>query len=236
VAHGSVNSRAAAVASLAVISPHLDDAVMGCGELIARYPGSTVITVCAGMPESSGLLTPWDARCGFRSSREAMLARRSEDRAAVRRLAAEPVHLSALDGQYGEPLNGESILADLEDRCGDRVVVGPLGLFHADHERVGEVFRALCHRRSGRRCLVYAEALYRSVDGGATVHDARRAWATDGLALRPLQLRRTEAARNAKRQAVGCYQSQNQALRQAWPAEHLDVNEPEWLFAVSPVR
>ena len=31
-----------------VLSPHLDDAVLGCGRLMAAHPGATVVTVYAG--------------------------------------------------------------------------------------------------------------------------------------------------------------------------------------------
>jgi len=50
---------------VAVISPHLDDAVFACGELLAARPGSVVITVLAGRPPRDLPLTPWDAASGF---------------------------------------------------------------------------------------------------------------------------------------------------------------------------
>ena len=33
-----------------VVSPHLDDAVLGCGRFLAVHPGATVVTVFAGNP------------------------------------------------------------------------------------------------------------------------------------------------------------------------------------------
>jgi hypothetical protein len=39
---------------LLVVSPHLDDAVFGCGELIASRPGATVARLFAGPPASYG--------------------------------------------------------------------------------------------------------------------------------------------------------------------------------------
>jgi len=63
-------------ARLTVISPHLDDAVFGAGELIAAHPGAIVITAFAGIPSGDGL-TGWDRDCGFRGSREAKIGRAS---------------------------------------------------------------------------------------------------------------------------------------------------------------
>ena len=88
---------------LAVISPHLDDAVFGCGELIAARPGAVVITVCAAVPPQSWTLPEWDAACGFSSARQALLARRREDRSALEFLGADPCWLSCWDSQYRLP-------------------------------------------------------------------------------------------------------------------------------------
>ena len=33
-----------------VVSPHPDDAVLSCGQFLARHPGTTVITVFCGQP------------------------------------------------------------------------------------------------------------------------------------------------------------------------------------------
>ncbi|MCV5262168.1 PIG-L family deacetylase, partial [Escherichia coli] len=76
-----------------VISPHLDDGVFGCGQLLAAHPGSTVLTVFAGVPEAAPA-PEWDRRCGFTSAQAAMAARREEDRRALTRLAARPLWLS----------------------------------------------------------------------------------------------------------------------------------------------
>ena len=39
--------------SVVVLSPHLDDAVLGCGRLLSAHPGATVVTVYAGAPEAT---------------------------------------------------------------------------------------------------------------------------------------------------------------------------------------
>jgi len=44
-----------------VVSPHLDDAVLSCGRLLAGRPGSVVATVFAGVPSRPDQCTDWTA-------------------------------------------------------------------------------------------------------------------------------------------------------------------------------
>ncbi len=85
---------------LAAVSPHLDDAVAGCGALLAGTPGSTVITVFAGVPDAAVPLTEWDRRCGFGDGESAMKWRLGEDDKALHLLKAQPARLPFLDDQY----------------------------------------------------------------------------------------------------------------------------------------
>ncbi len=72
--------------TLAVVSPHLDDAVLGCATLMAAHPGATVVTVFAGRPDEYPVPTQhWDALCGFGEGDEVHVARRAEDAARLRR-------------------------------------------------------------------------------------------------------------------------------------------------------
>ena len=51
---------------IVVISPHLDDAVLGCGRLMARHPGATVVSVYTGAPSAyPDPMTHWDTIAGF---------------------------------------------------------------------------------------------------------------------------------------------------------------------------
>ena len=63
-------------------SPHLDDAVLSCGEQIAVDEEPMVITVLAGSPGVKPV-TQYDVNCGFRNGEEAVMYRRWEDRRAV---------------------------------------------------------------------------------------------------------------------------------------------------------
>ncbi|HEX2530642.1 MAG TPA: hypothetical protein VHK70_04145 [Burkholderiaceae bacterium] len=65
----------AALGKLMVLSPHLDNAVFACGELIAATPDTVVVTLFAGAPAAGYALTEWDAAAGFSCAREAIVRR-----------------------------------------------------------------------------------------------------------------------------------------------------------------
>jgi len=49
-----------------VVSPHLDDAVLGCARFMAVHPGATVVTVFAGNPPAYPQpMRTWDVQSGF---------------------------------------------------------------------------------------------------------------------------------------------------------------------------
>lgn len=120
-----------------LVSPHLDDAVLSCGQLLAATPGAVIVTVFAGVPESDLPVTDYDVRSGFGSARHAVESRHAEDRRACAVLDATPVHLQFLDRQYAQPADPAdivgaltSVLAELEDPD----VLIPVGLEHPDHQ------------------------------------------------------------------------------------------------------
>lgn len=121
--------------SVLVLSSHFDDAILSCGSFMAGRSDVTVLTVFSGIPEDPKLLTDYDKSCGFKSSNEAMEARRWEDGQATAILGAEWEHLGRLDYQYSggdykslsAQLIGTIALGDYE------MVLAPLGLLHSDH-------------------------------------------------------------------------------------------------------
>ena len=116
------------VGPLLVFSPHLDDAVLSLGNLITAHPGSTVVTVLAGMPQDETLVTEWDMSCGFAGAGETMRARWAEDEAAVAALGASAIHLEFLDRQYGEADRPPSPSVErLSPPTPDRPAYGPMG-------------------------------------------------------------------------------------------------------------
>ena len=85
------------------MSPHLDDAVFGCGQWIASSASSIVVTIFAGAPPADAALTAWDAECGFRGGDDVIAARRAEDRTALARLNATPIWLDFRDEHIDAP-------------------------------------------------------------------------------------------------------------------------------------
>src|SRR6202158_5575221 len=85
-------------ARIVIVSPHLDDAVLGCALLMIANPGATVVTVFAGNPPAYPTpLRSWDVQGGFGPGDDVMAVRRAEDRAALALLdAALPISVVAV--------------------------------------------------------------------------------------------------------------------------------------------
>lgn len=213
-----------------VLSPHLDDAVLGCGDWLARHPGSTVATVFAGSPGPRAALTDWDARAGFRPGDDVVALRRAEDAAALRELRARPLWLAFRDAQYAPPPPRDAVAREIARSVrvlAAACVVMPLGLFHSDHLLVREAALEARARAGARRWLVYADALYRALPDLEA--DALAALAARGHVLVPLAAPRTPASA-CKRAAVARYASQLHALATPGRPGHADAFEPERLF------
>jgi LmbE family N-acetylglucosaminyl deacetylase len=128
------------LAGIAVVSPHLDDAVLGAGHLLATYPGSTVITVYAGPPPAyPEAPTDWDASGGFVAGDDVVALRREEDRAALHELGAHPAWLTFSDYQYlppdkrSTPAEVAPALAEALAELQPTAVFLPMGLANPDH-------------------------------------------------------------------------------------------------------
>ena len=136
-----------------VVSPHLDDGVFGCGQLLAAHPGSVVVTVFAGRPPRYDGLTAWDAAAGFRPGDDVVGLRRDEDRAALALLRARPVWLDFRDAQYGDSPSVDAVSGALEAAIREvdaPSVFIPLGLFHSDHHLAHDASLGVMRRRQER--------------------------------------------------------------------------------------
>jgi LmbE family N-acetylglucosaminyl deacetylase len=212
-----------------VISPHLDDAVLSCGELLAARPGAVVLTVFAGTPRDAARLTDWDARCGFRSAAEAMAVRRHEDDAALAVLGGAARRLSFCDAQYGETPTVEALvpaLLALAHDLPDEPLLYPLGLFHSDHRLVHEAVRALLRERPSRAALAYEDVPYRSLPG--VLQQRLAELGAQGVAATPADEARPDATTaQAKARALALYASQ---VRSFGPGGLDDATRPERLW------
>jgi LmbE family N-acetylglucosaminyl deacetylase len=214
-----------------VISPHLDDAVFGCGEWLAAHPGATVVTVMTAMPDDRDQCTDWDTQCGFRSADEAMQARWIEDRAALAHVQAGLVWLDFLDSQY-TPSTPPQAVADALVRTlrelGAQDVLMPLGMFHPDHRLVHEAMLLAAPRLPGVRIRAYEDAVYRTMPG--QLQERLAALMEAGIKATPAPSEAMpEHAAQAKQAAVDCYASQLLAIPEELQA---DLRRPERIWVL----
>lgn len=216
---------------LVVVSPHLDDAVLSCGRLLAARPRAAVVTVFAGRPPATSPVTPWDAAGGFDTGDDVVGRRRMEDAAACARLHANPIWLPFLDAQYGaEDQPVETVagsIAAVVDALAPTTVAVPLGLHHADHVAASDAALAALGARDDLDVLLYADWPYSELHGA--IPRRLQQLEHDGVALSPATDVAPDPGLHAplKRRAVDCYASQRRAfaargvenLRASVPAE-----------------
>jgi LmbE family N-acetylglucosaminyl deacetylase len=216
---------------LVVVSPHLDDGVLGCSALLARHDAAVVVTIFAGRPPASTPLPPWDEAAGFRPGDDVIGARRAEDRAALEVLGARPVWLSFLDSQYGDSPAADAIVPVLESALIDAepaTVCIPLGLFHSDHVLTHAAALRLLRRCRPWRWLAYEEPMYRRVPGA--LDDRLASLTSAGIAITRFG---TEVAPPDKPRALACYASQLRALGMPGRPGHADALAPERYWALA---
>jgi LmbE family N-acetylglucosaminyl deacetylase len=224
---------------LIVVSPHLDDAVLGCAGLLVACPGSIVCTVFAGEP-AKVQRTRWDAASGFADSNEAMRERKREDEAALGLCGATPLWLDFLDGQYGATPTVDAVadaLAAQFAHFDGYLPVCPFGLWHADHLLVGAACRALLVSRRLAHYVAYEDVIYRAMPG--VLHEGFARFEADGLRTSAMTAQAFGGARGAarrtaaiKRRAVRAYPSQARAFNPFPP----DVERAEHYWRVEPIQ
>lgn len=194
-----------------ILSPHLDDAVLSLGGLLAQEASTcTVVTFFAGVPEHP-VIRPWDLVCGFRDSAQAMQVRIKENQQALQYLGvpdAQIINLPYLDLQYrpltGAPLLRAQLLTEVQrvlaSFAGNQVRVYAPGLRgHADHALVRSAALAATADVLLYEDLPYAymlpmQRLAAQISKGARTQ------------ARPIALSAEALAR--KKEAVACYASQ----------------------------
>jgi LmbE family N-acetylglucosaminyl deacetylase len=216
---------------LVVVSPHLDDGVLGCSAMLAQHPGAVVVTVFAGRPPASTPLPPWDEAAGFRPGDDVVGARRAEDRAALDILGAKPVWLSFLDSQYGSTPSVDAIVPVLESALTEAAPVAvciPLGLFHSDHVLTHAATLRVMARHTHWRWLAYEEPMYRRVPGA--LDDRLASLRSTGIGATLLQ---PAAPPAQKPRAIACYASQLRALGTPGRPGFADALAPERYWALA---
>lgn len=144
-----------------LLSPHWDDAALGCWNLLGGARAITVVNVFAGLP-AAGQVGTWERVSGAQDSRERSERRMSEDHAILAGAGREPVNLPLLDARYrrGQPIGAAEIDRTLASEVQRTARVhAPAGIGgHPDHLLVRSYARVLL--RAGFPVELYAEPPY----------------------------------------------------------------------------
>ena len=223
---------------IAVISPHLDDAVLGCGALLATHPGATVITVFTGGPaQSCDPPTHWDAFAGFVAGDDVLGARKREDAAALAAVGATAVWLDHWEHQYLERpdwVGADAVVDSLEAAVRasrPMMVLMPFGLANPDHDVTHQAAIEVRGRIPEVPWFCYEDTGYKHIPGMLAWRVAqlfrRGLWPTPAAIP-------TEGGRDAKASAVACYGSQLLALEADWQLGPKLAGSPEQFWRLAP--
>ena len=133
-----------------VVSTHLDDAVLSCGQLLSVSPETTVLTVLAGAPNE--LRKGYNAvTTGELYAPDAVRTRRNEDTAAMEYLSVRsPEWLELFDSDFinwrrldrtRRRKDRDELRVAVRDsirKINPKSVITPLGLVHQDHLAVAD--------------------------------------------------------------------------------------------------
>jgi len=224
---------------IVVVSPHLDDAVLGCGRLLAARPGSTVVTVYAGAPDVyPDPMTDWDALAGFEPGDDVLARRRAEDADALAVFDATPRWLDFVEHQYlprddwvGADEVTDRLEAELRDLAPTAVLV-PFGLANPDHGATHDAAMRVRERFPDPAWLCYEDTGYKHIPGLLAWRVAQLFRA--GIWPTPEALPQDrDDARQARARA--CYASQLRALEAEWQVgAKLAAPAPEQAWRLAP--
>jgi hypothetical protein len=226
-----------------ILSPHFDDAVLSCWDVLASAGEVLVVNVFAGEPPA-GTLGWWDELAGASDSAATVRTRVKEDRQALALAGRASVNLPFLDSQYrqGDQAPGEIVQALRGVLVTDARIYAPasLGDHHLDHTAVRAA--ALALRAEGADVTLYADLPHATVfgwprwvlDGSSSEADpAGEGWATQ-LQETGVPVERMVAATHrlspkehaAKLEAVLSYASQIATLQEVFGSS---LDDPQML-------
>jgi LmbE family N-acetylglucosaminyl deacetylase len=161
---------------VAVLSPHLDDAVLSCWHVLDAAGSVTVVNVFTGTPAAGSPVGWWDERTGAVDSTVRVRQRTREDRTALALAGRTAVNLDLLEAQYrGGPASAEAVATRIAPEVAEcDTLYAPVVLgAHVDHVLVRDA--ALLLEAEGVRVRLYADL----------PHGLSRGWPTwvapDGL-------------------------------------------------------
>jgi LmbE family N-acetylglucosaminyl deacetylase len=152
--------------AVAILSPHLDDAVLSCWHVLTQPGEVVVINVFAGAPEGRGGVAWWDRYTGATDSSDRVRERVEEDGTALSLAGRAAVNLDLLDEQYRD---GEQPLAPVTAQLerlvspGGRIYAPAAFANHPDHALV----RTAALELRGKGCAVslYADLPHATLHG-----------------------------------------------------------------------
>ena len=219
-----------------VISPHLDDAVLSCGQLIKSRHDTTIMTILAGFPP--GTHAGWSGRTtGLPVARDANLKRREEDQRASRALGARTMWIDLPAQEYGPAESPSERVLEIRRAVvaavattGARSVFLPLGITHSDHVTVSDV-ALLAVLDSNLESYVYMDMPYGQARPGRVrrrLRHIRRNFAVDPLISFTGDL-------ETKAEAVKAYSSQVGELEQGFGRYFNRIfTDPEKYWRIRP--
>ena len=142
------------MATVAVLSPHLDDVVFSCWHVLRSSHDVVVINVFTAVPAAGTAPPRWDRITAADGPAERMRLRLEEDAAALAIAGRRAENLGFVDSQYHDsaPTGRERLPTGAE-------VIAPASIGgHSDHELVRDVGLALTSE--GRRVSLYADLPY----------------------------------------------------------------------------
>ena len=210
-------------------SPHFDDAVLSCWQVLEAGGDVTVVNVFTASPPAGRPIPWWDRLTGARDSIARMAERRAEDRAALALAGCEALSLGLLDDQYrAADVEAPAVVERLRGALAPASsLYAPAAMDeHRDHVLVREA--ALSLAGEGWPLVLYADLPHAITAGWPSWVTGERkrpepgpdaAWdralAAAGLAVERLRaaVRPLEpAVRARKLAAVDCYRTQREGL------------------------
>jgi LmbE family N-acetylglucosaminyl deacetylase len=235
-----------------VLSPHLDDAVLGAFAVLAGPGEAVVVNVCDGVPPA-GRASDWVRLCGGRDDAEQMILRRREDAAAQASLGRRAIGLGFLEADERPPdADPEEIATALTEAVPTAArLLAPVGMgSHPDHLAASAAAVGLAARlpvelyadipyalRAGWPPWVSGASADRHLDPDVPWERALARIPVDREALEPLVVELDEEARAAKARVLEFYASQIGALA-GGPHRRLDEDalryEVRWAVRAKP--
>ncbi len=225
---------------IVVVSPHLDDAVLGCGRLLAAHPGATVVTVYAG--RAGELSRSADAlghglrlRAGRRRARRPQASRTGARSACSMRppCGSTTSSTSTSTSPTGSVPTRPSAGLEAAIRAADPTAVFmPFGLANPDHTATHDAARLVRERMPEPAWFCYEDMGYQHIPGLLAWRVAQlfraEIWPTPAAPT-------VDPGHERKQAAVAHYGSQLRALEADWQiGAKLAAPAPEQFWSLDP--